>query len=117
MRLINTTTLSSESFTDDTVPPHTILSYMWGDDADELTYQDTRHGNTGVNITRWHKLQGYCTLAQKCGLQYIWMDTCCIDKTNLVELNESINSVFRWYSSASICYVYLADVPTNDELL
>lgn len=38
------------------------------------------------------------------------MDTCCIDKTNAVELQEAINSMFRWYRDATKCYVYLSDV-------
>jgi hypothetical protein len=27
----------------------------------------------------------------------MWVDTCCIDKRNAVELSEAINSMFRWY--------------------
>jgi hypothetical protein len=43
-------------------------------------------------------------------LQYFWVDTCCIDKSNAVELQEAINSMFRWYQNAVKCYVYLSDV-------
>ena len=39
-------------------------------------------------------------------------DTCCIDKTNAVELQEAVNCMFRWYHRAAICYAYLADVST-----
>jgi hypothetical protein len=46
-----------------------------------------------------------------CG--FVWIDTCCIDKTNNAELSEAINSMFRWYHNALVCLVYLADVPTN----
>jgi hypothetical protein len=52
----------------------------------------------------------------KDGLEYAWIDTCCIDKTNAVELSEAINSMFQWYSNASICYTYLSDVPTGDDV-
>jgi hypothetical protein len=44
------------------------------------------------------------------GLKYIWVDTCCIDKQSSAELSEAINSMFRWYKNAEICYVYLSDV-------
>jgi hypothetical protein len=44
---------------------------------------------------------------------FVWIDTCCIDKTNSAELSEAINSMFRWYRNALVCLVYLADVPTN----
>uniref|UniRef100_A0A0B7KPX0 Heterokaryon incompatibility domain-containing protein n=1 Tax=Bionectria ochroleuca TaxID=29856 RepID=A0A0B7KPX0_BIOOC len=46
------------------------------------------------------------------GLQYFWIDTCCIDKSNHTELHEAINSMFRWYQNADRCYVFLADVTT-----
>jgi hypothetical protein len=49
-------------------------------------------------------------------LQYFWADTCCIDKSDSVELQEAINSMFRSYQNAAKCYVYLADVscPPSD---
>jgi hypothetical protein len=47
--------------------------------------------------------QGFLHLAQ-------WIDTCCIDKTSSAELSEAINSMFKWYGDAEICYAYLQDV-------
>jgi hypothetical protein len=38
------------------------------------------------------------------------MNRCCIDKSSSAELSEAINSIFRWYQKATVCYVYLADV-------
>jgi hypothetical protein len=38
------------------------------------------------------------------------VDTCCINKADLVELQHAINSMFRWYQQAARCYVFLADV-------
>ena len=46
-------------------------------------------------------------------MQYFWVDTCCIDKTDKAELSRSIKSMFRWYQNAVVCYVYLADVPSE----
>lgn len=43
-------------------------------------------------------------------MRYLWMDTCCIDKSSSSELSESINSMYAWYMSAMICIVYLHDV-------
>jgi hypothetical protein len=48
--------------------------------------------------------------ARRDGFQYFWIDTCCIDKSSSAELQEAINSMFRWYRDAVKCYVYLADV-------
>jgi hypothetical protein len=33
----------------------------------------------------------------------------CIDKTSSAELSEAINSMFRWYKKAQVCYVVLED--------
>lgn len=41
---------------------------------------------------------------------------CCIDKTSTAELSEAINSMFRWYQKASICYAYIEDADTVDDL-
>jgi hypothetical protein len=48
------------------------------------------------------------------GVNYCWVDTCCIDKSNSTELSEAINSMFMWYEKAKVCYVYLADVGKHD---
>jgi hypothetical protein len=40
----------------------------------------------------------------------MWIDTCCIDRANAVEYNESVNSMFKWYHKAGICITYLSDV-------
>jgi hypothetical protein len=52
-----------------------------------------------------------CEHALEAGLQYAWVDTCCIDKTSSAELSEAMNPMFRWYQKAIYCYAYLADVP------
>lgn len=41
---------------------------------------------------------------------WVWVDTCCINKSSSAELQEAINSMFNWYKSASDCYVYMEDV-------
>ena len=115
MRLINVKTLRLEEFLDDNIPPYAILSHTWGNDTEELTIRDVELGEVDKPGVGSIKLRGCCKQAEKEGLGYAWIDTCCIDKTNLVELSEAINSMFRWYSRASICYAYLSDVPNNDE--
>lgn len=47
------------------------------------------------------------------GYKYVWIDTCCIDKRDSSELTEAINSMYMWYKSAAICYVYLVDLSGN----
>lgn len=58
----------------------------------------------------YKKIQRTCEQADKDGLDYAWVDTCCIDKTGSAELSEAINLMFRWYKDAKICYACLEDV-------
>ncbi|KAH8800760.1 hypothetical protein F5884DRAFT_537301 [Xylogone sp. PMI_703] len=96
------------SFDDDSPPPYAILSHTWTE-GQEVTYNelvsDTRKDKTG-----YAKIRFCVDKAAKDGLQYSWVDTCCIDKSTSDELQEAINSMFRWYQRASKCYVYLSDV-------
>lgn len=38
------------------------------------------------------------------------MDTCYINKQDFTNLSKDINSVFKWYTNAAICFTYLSDV-------
>lgn len=58
------------------------------------------------------KVREACRVAREHGYRYIWIDSCCIDKTSSSELSEAINSMHRWYRDASVCYAFLADVPS-----
>ena len=45
----------------------------------------------------YEKIVKSCEIARRDEYEYIWIDTCCIDKTNSAELSEALNSMFRWY--------------------
>ncbi|THV53236.1 hypothetical protein BGAL_0056g00340 [Botrytis galanthina] len=93
------------------VPVYAILSHTWG--AEEVIYQDlkkSKNKSKTVNKAGWKKIQFCAKQAAADGLEYFWIDTCCIDKKNAVELGAAINSMFRWYQNAARCYVYLSDV-------
>ncbi|TVY55068.1 Vegetative incompatibility protein HET-E-1, partial [Lachnellula suecica] len=96
------------------VPAYAILSHTWGDE--EVIFQDIEAGadSKTVNEAGWEKIQFCAKQAAADGLQYFWIDTCCIDKKNAVELGAAINSMFRWYQNAARCYVYLSDVSKSD---
>jgi len=64
----------------------------------------------------YEKILQSSDLARTRGHEYIWIDTCCIDKRSSAELSESINSMWNWYSKAKECYAYLADVMSLDPL-
>jgi len=108
MRLLNTDTRKLEFFTDSDTPLYTILSHRWGDD--EVQFHHVQNSLPYQDKEGYAKLNGACMQAKSQGFQYIWIDTCCIDKTSSAELSEAINSMFRWYQDSTICYVYLVDV-------
>ncbi|KAG1735707.1 uncharacterized protein EDB91DRAFT_1056089, partial [Suillus paluster] len=62
------------------------------------------------------KLQQFCTVSKGAGYRWAWSDTCCIDKSNNAELQESIISMFSWYKESAITIVYLADVSDISQL-
>jgi hypothetical protein len=93
----------------DDIPKYAILSHTWGMDTKEVTFKDMMEG-TGEDKPGYDKIRFCGERAKRDGLRFFWVDTCCIDKSNAVELQEAINSMFRWYQNAAKCYVYLSDV-------
>ena len=113
MRLLERNNSSEFSLTQDfgdDIPRYAILSHTWGADTEEVTFRDLMDG-TGKSKAGYNKIRFCGEQARRDGLQYFWVDTCCIDKSNNNELSEAINSMFRWYRNAAKCYVYLSDVP------
>jgi len=116
MRLINVETLCLETVYSPEYP-YVVLSHTWGRDEDELTFQEMLNleGNmSGTTMTRASKIVRCCAQAKMDGYKYVWIDTCCIDKSNSVELYEAINSMYRWYDGAAMCYAYIADMAPGD---
>ena len=122
MRLLHTSTLELHEFYGEVIPDYAILSHTWGEG--EVSFQELNRVKSIVSREQ-NELKGYrkitdcCKLAASDGWQYVWIDTCCIDKTSSTELSEAINSMYRWYGEAQICYAYLADVDSagqNDPL-
>ncbi|PHH76283.1 hypothetical protein CDD80_1664 [Ophiocordyceps camponoti-rufipedis] len=107
MRLLRTDNLTVCEFAYGYVPEYAILSHRWG--RDEVTLQDVQARDRSKE--GFTKIERCCARAREDGFRYVWIDTCCIDKTSSAELSEAINSMFVWYYRADRCYVHLADVP------
>jgi hypothetical protein len=107
MRLLHSQTLKLEESNDLTRKPYAILSHTWGEG--EVSFQEMQSGE-GREKAGYSKIRGCCKAAAEDGFEYVWIDTCCIDKTSSSELSEAINSMYKWYQEAEVCYVYLADV-------
>ena len=112
MRLLKLKANGEFSLTNDIVgdvPRYAILSHTWGADNEEVTFKDLEEG-TGERKAGYNKIRFCGKQASNDGLEYFWVDTCCINKPNHTELSEAITSMFRWYRDATKCYVYLSDV-------
>lgn len=93
----------------DNVPPYAILSHTWGSVTEEVFFRNIMDG-TGQSLLGYQKIHFCGQQARRDGIQYFWVDTCCIDFVNRAQLIDAINSIFLWYRNAAKCYVYLSDV-------
>ncbi|KAI0643998.1 heterokaryon incompatibility protein-domain-containing protein, partial [Trametes meyenii] len=96
-------------------PSYAILSHVWA--VSETSLQVARdadaHDSDTTDAKRFgisDKILKCCAFARANGYRYLWVDTCCIDKTSSAELTEAINSMAEWYTRAAVCYAYLHDV-------
>lgn len=96
------------------LPQYAVLSHTWGSDADEVTLQDLVAGS-GRAKAGYEKVRFCGEQAQNDGIEYFWIDTCCIYKDDKAELAYAISSMYHWYEKSARCYVYLADVSDSSD--
>jgi hypothetical protein len=115
MGLLDTTAVTMREFYGKYVPAYAILSHTW--DEEEVTFQDFLEDRNRLQQLRgYKKIISCCRLASDDGYQYLWVDTCCINKNSSAELSEAINSMYEWYHYAGICYAYLGDMDDAVEI-
>ncbi|KAJ1324374.1 HET domain-containing protein [Microdochium nivale] len=127
MRLVDTATVQVVEINGLELPAYAILSHTWVA-GQEVSLQEMQ----ALSRSRWSPRDAHASIAiraktgyakiKRCaeyvashGFRYVWIDTCCIDKTSSAELSEAINSMFRWYKEATICFAYLSDVTKKHE--
>jgi len=109
MRLLRTSTLEFQEFDLSLAPPFAILSHTWGED--EITFDDMRGDRAATKHRQgFQKVANFCQKAKEFGLDFGWIDTCCIDKRSSAELSEAINSMYQYYAISAVCFIHLADV-------
>jgi hypothetical protein len=102
--------VTADVVNEDAIPPYAILSHTWSEnEAEEVTFEDLAK-KAGKGKPSYKKIKLCGEQAKRDGLQYFWVDTCCIDKANKAEHSLAVQSMFRWYYNAARCYVYLSDV-------
>ncbi|KAI1653546.1 HET-domain-containing protein [Daldinia decipiens] len=116
MRLLNVASFRLEEFIGEKRPRYAILSHTWGDE--EVLFQDIQNHECSM----WKQKRGFkkvedsCRRAKLDRYEYIWIDTCCIDKSSSAELSEAINSMFAWYESSCVCYAFIEDIQDPADL-
>lgn len=110
MHLLNVDSLRLETFYNEKIPSYAILSHTW--ENEEITFEKIQRPDSPSVRSQagFEKIRKTCEQAKLDEHQYVWIDTCCIDKSSSAELTEAINSMYRWYSNADTCYAYLSDV-------
>ncbi|KAI0530392.1 heterokaryon incompatibility protein-domain-containing protein [Xylaria digitata] len=110
MRLLNVKKELVEEILNPVTPKYAILSHMWEDG--EVSFSDME-SSSYKEKKGYEKIEMAMKLAKEDGLYYVWVDTCCIDKSSSAELTEAINSMYRWYERSEVCYAYLSDFPSD----
>jgi Heterokaryon incompatibility protein (HET) len=92
MRLLRRDNLDFEEFEDeDTIPRYIILSHYW-EQGQEISFQDMKERTQQtMNKSGFKKITKAAQMAKSASVDYIWIDTCCIDKGSSAELTEAIN--------------------------
>jgi Heterokaryon incompatibility protein (HET) len=112
MWLINSETLSLEEFGMTSIPRYAALSHTW--DSGEISFRQMQ-GTHDRSEKGFNKIREACQLARAENIDYVWIDTCCIDKTSSAELSEVINSMFDLYRKSFACYAFLSDLSPATE--
>ncbi|KAJ9133713.1 hypothetical protein NKR23_g10575 [Pleurostoma richardsiae] len=114
MRLINAETRQLKEFFDEELPEYAVLSHTWGDISEEVSLRDYAAGMTEKK-PGMRKIELALQQTRRDRLQWLWVDTCCIDRSSSADLSEAVNAAWRWFAESAACYVYLSDCSaTND---
>ncbi|SMR44844.1 unnamed protein product [Zymoseptoria tritici ST99CH_3D1] len=135
MRLLHAKTLDFHEFASlETAPPYIITSHRWLDG--EVSYEEVLRRKNDALVDKkpgMQKIKKFCGFVkewqahinQRLGPatisgqpptvpEFIWIDTCCIDKRSSAELQETITTMHQYYAKAWCCIAYLHDVQTRE---
>ncbi|KAF8554956.1 hypothetical protein OG21DRAFT_1508243 [Imleria badia] len=90
---------------------YVTLSHVW--QGKEPSFQDVNLAGSVWQLD-WsplnEKLRQFCEVVRTERYRWAWSDTCCIDKTTSMVLNQSLTMMYKWYEAAASTFVYLEDV-------
>ncbi|KAK7462337.1 hypothetical protein VKT23_007938 [Stygiomarasmius scandens] len=109
-RLIDTQSLKLVDFKQGSPIPHyAILSHKWSDE--EVGFQEFKQpSKKTARKSGYRKILNACEQARLDNLDYLWIDTCCINQEDQGDVHRNIKSMFAYYQNSRICYAYLFDI-------
>lgn len=109
MRLYNVQTLELKNFLHN-VPRYVVASHRWAVGS-EATIDDVRY-KRNTERSGYKKVEGFARYVRQHinNVEWLWIDTCCVNQESSQEVTEAVNSMFAWYRAAELCIAYLADV-------
>ena len=92
-----------------------MLSHRWEDNEPLIRHIEDKAVYELTPTACVAKLQSFCKTVRDAGYRWAWVDTCCIDQSNNVEVQQSVNSMFAWYRHSALTVIYLSDVPPSSQ--
>lgn len=116
MRLLNIHDLAFRWFHPNQTPKYAIASHRWAEGAEASIKDVSEKRNT--DSIGYRKITGFAEFIKEnvTDIEWMWIDTCCINQESSQEVSEAINSMFKWYRNAEVCLAYLADIKGNENV-
>ncbi|KAK5728214.1 hypothetical protein LTR17_012119 [Elasticomyces elasticus] len=111
MRLLNVHTFCLEEYHDELhVPPYVVASHRWQAGTEAMIEDIELRRNTETK--GYKKVEGFAKYIREhiVGVDWLWIDTCCVTQHSTKEVDEAVRAMFRWYANAHVCLAYLSDV-------
>ncbi|OAX31885.1 hypothetical protein K503DRAFT_727529 [Rhizopogon vinicolor AM-OR11-026] len=89
---------------------YAMLSHRWEGEEPQLHYIQDKVVYELSPVGGIAKLQSFCKVARDAGYRWAWVDTCCINQTDRIDVQGSVSSKFTWYRNSALTIVYLSDV-------
>ncbi|THV01254.1 hypothetical protein K435DRAFT_750421 [Dendrothele bispora CBS 962.96] len=105
------------------VPHYAVLSHTWGEGDSEVTYADLDERPEEERTKKkpgYQKILNACAQARLNGLDLLWVDSCCVDDTDemeVVEVREAVGLIYYYYQNSSVCYAHLDDMSDEPDSL
>jgi len=96
--------------TEDAFQSYAILSHRWIE-GQEVSYKELRDNQAIAKAkSGYWKIQRACFIALCHNVNYLWVDTCCINQEDPSDVAQNINSMYEYYRNSRVCLTYLFDV-------